>query len=193
MFGIRRKDVKRNMTISNILTFLRLLGATFIPVVFMAVSANFFFIYCGIIAVTDAVDGFIARKFNQETRLGKIMDPIADRFYAVMVIGTLVITTFISPIILILTLSREIFSLPAVVYCKMKGREYVPNAGKMGKLTTNLQFATFGLLILAGGSIVTIVFIIATFVSGIVTAFKYSRKTGFNNYCLSGLKRISFF
>ncbi len=75
------------MEIPNILTILRIiLVPVFIIFIWynMPVYALITFIVAGL---TDALDGYIARKYKQETQLGKILDPIADK--------TLLISAFI--------------------------------------------------------------------------------------------------
>ena len=62
-----------------LLTYLRILlgPVIFILSVFfeMYLSALVIFIFC---SITDYFDGFLARKFNQESSLGKLLDPIAE-------------------------------------------------------------------------------------------------------------------
>lgn len=67
------------LTIPNILTFLRMaLIPVFISLVYYGYGkwALTVFILAGI---TDGIDGFLARKFKQESDLGTIIDPIADK------------------------------------------------------------------------------------------------------------------
>jgi cardiolipin synthase len=67
------------LTIPNILTFLRMgLIPVFASLLFYGYSgwAMFVFVIAGL---SDGVDGFLARRFNQESELGTIIDPIADK------------------------------------------------------------------------------------------------------------------
>ena len=68
------------MSIPNILSIFRLLLIPFFT--YFIISKEDFFI-AGILLVisgiTDYCDGFIARKFNMSTNLGKILDPLADK------------------------------------------------------------------------------------------------------------------
>ncbi|GAB4261194.1 MULTISPECIES: CDP-alcohol phosphatidyltransferase family protein [Deferrisoma] len=45
-------------------------------------------VLCAVAGVTDALDGFLARRWNQVTRLGAVLDPIADK---VLVVGSVVV------------------------------------------------------------------------------------------------------
>lgn len=83
-----------NWNIPNILTVLRLLAAPGIAIVFVFVArpwadwiALLFFVGA---SVTDWFDGYLARKWNQQSRFGAMLDPIADK--AMVVIALLVVT-----------------------------------------------------------------------------------------------------
>ena len=80
-------------TIPNILTVLRLLAAPGVIVMFLYFDrpwADWFALILFIgVALTDFVDGYLARAWKQETKLGAMLDPIADK--AMVVIAFLVI------------------------------------------------------------------------------------------------------
>jgi cardiolipin synthase (CMP-forming) len=86
------------LTIPNILTFLRM---ALIPVFASLLvygytgAALVIFVIAG---VTDGVDGFIARKFNQESELGTIMDPIADKLLMTTAFIILTIPGILPPV-----------------------------------------------------------------------------------------------
>ena len=67
------------ITIPNLLTFLRMaLIPVFASLLFYNYSGLALFVFV-IAGVSDGVDGFLARRFNQESELGTIIDPIADK------------------------------------------------------------------------------------------------------------------
>lgn len=74
------------MTIPNFLSVMRIV--IIIPMARYLLKQNY--IVAGIMllisAVSDTLDGFIARKFNQVTQLGKILDPIADKLTLIAVV-----------------------------------------------------------------------------------------------------------
>ncbi|MBS8228394.1 CDP-diacylglycerol--glycerol-3-phosphate 3-phosphatidyltransferase [Vannielia litorea] len=103
-------------TIPNILTVLRLLAAPGVAVMFLYFHrpwADWFALVLFMAAaVTDFFDGWLARKWSQETKIGAMLDPIADK--AMVVIALLVITGFsgMNPWILLpatLIMFREVF------------------------------------------------------------------------------------
>ena len=83
-------------TLPNILTFLRLIAAPGIAIMFLYFNrpfADWFALALfGIAAITDFFDGYLARLWKQESRLGAMLDPIADK--AMVVIALLVITGY---------------------------------------------------------------------------------------------------
>jgi cardiolipin synthase len=67
------------LTIPNLLTFLRMaLIPVFASLLFYGYSGLALFVFI-IAGITDGIDGFVARRFQQETDLGTIIDPIADK------------------------------------------------------------------------------------------------------------------
>ncbi|MGH9457258.1 MAG: CDP-alcohol phosphatidyltransferase family protein [Thermoanaerobaculia bacterium] len=78
---------ERVWTVPNILSLVRLaLVPLFVVLSLRGAFAAAFFLFIGA-AATDALDGWIARRFDQRTRLGSFLDPAADK--------TMMVTTFI--------------------------------------------------------------------------------------------------
>ena len=83
-------------TVPNVLTTLRLLAAPGVAVMFLYFHrpwADWFaLVLFALAAITDFFDGYLARAWKQESRLGAMLDPIADK--AMVVIALLVITGY---------------------------------------------------------------------------------------------------
>lgn len=103
-------------TVPNILTLLRLLAAPGVAVMFLYFTrpyADWFALILFVsAAITDWFDGYLARSWKQETRLGAMLDPIADK--AMVVIALMVLTAFsgLTPWMLLpatVILFREVF------------------------------------------------------------------------------------
>lgn len=60
-----------------------------------------------LIAATDWVDGYVARRFDQVTRLGQFMDPMTDRVLIVTVAGTLLLAGVMPPSLAGLVIARD--------------------------------------------------------------------------------------
>jgi cardiolipin synthase len=87
-----------NWTIPNILTVIRLLAAPMVALMFLYFTrpyADWFALVLFVSAAfTDWLDGYLARSWKQETKLGAMLDPIADK--AMVVIALMVIIGFSS-------------------------------------------------------------------------------------------------
>jgi cardiolipin synthase len=71
----------RIITIPNLLSFIRL-GMVPVFLIFILVGADFAALVVLVVSsVTDYIDGQIARRFNQVSRLGQLLDPAADRLF----------------------------------------------------------------------------------------------------------------
>lgn len=82
---------RRILTIPNVITILRLLCIPlFLWLYFGAEEGLASFGLLGVLGATDWVDGWIARRFDQGSALGKILDPIADR---VLLLTTAIVLT----------------------------------------------------------------------------------------------------
>ncbi len=103
-------------TIPNILTVMRLIAAPGLVVMFMYFARPWADLYALILfvlaAVTDWFDGFLARSWNQQSKFGAMLDPIADK--VMVMIALFVITGFqgMDPLILFpatMIVFREVF------------------------------------------------------------------------------------
>lgn len=79
------------VTVPNILTYLRFLLVA--PFIFFFLNKNYIAaaLCIGFSGLSDCLDGFLARKLDQVTSLGKILDPIADKVTLVSVAVCMVI------------------------------------------------------------------------------------------------------
>ena len=103
------------MTIPNIITLVRLF---LVPAVVWAMLAGemrlalYGFVAAG---VSDAIDGFIARQFNQRSRLGAWLDPLADKLLLVSVFVVLGLKAELPLWLVILAVSRDAVIVGAVI------------------------------------------------------------------------------
>ena len=145
---------------ANILTFFRIIVSLAIPIGYWLViniSKNFneekFFLFLLILfilaSISDFLDGFIARKWNQESDIGKILDPIADKLLVIISLIILIISFEENPIIFfssILIIFREI--LISGLREITKSSDLILNVTKLSKWKTAAQLASIILLFL---------------------------------------------
>ena len=98
-------------------------------------------------AASDWLDGKIARALNQQSRLGQLLDPAADRLYIVATILALAIRAIIPWWLVGLLLAREL--LLGVVLARLRARGYGPlQVSFVGKAATLCLYYAFPLLLL---------------------------------------------
>lgn len=117
-------------------------------------------------AITDLIDGKIARKHNLITNFGKFMDPLADKF---MVIGALLAAIYVFPnqrLFLVITTAVTIFrelAISSVRLVAVNADNVVIAAAMPGKIKTVTQCIFTVLLILEAGVLGTFVPFFATY------------------------------
>ena len=98
----------RPFTVPNLISFGRLCCLPwFVWLVFGAEDRWGAALLLGVLGATDWVDGFIARRFNQVSELGKILDPTADRLLLLVALVALIIDGSLPIWIAVLALVRE--------------------------------------------------------------------------------------
>jgi len=90
-----------------------------------------------IASVTDKLDGYIARKYNQVTNLGKLLDPLADKLLVSAALIIMVAQSLIPAWIALIIIGREVFVSGIRIMAAAKG--IVLAADKHGKLKLVLQ------------------------------------------------------
>lgn len=99
-------------------------------------------------SLTDYLDGVFARKFNQVTRLGQLLDPAADRLYIFSTLIALSVTNHIPVWLAVLVVGRDL--MLAVVYPILATHGYGPlPVHYLGKAGTFALLYAFPLLLLA--------------------------------------------
>lgn len=132
------------MLAPNVVSLTRLPLALLFP--FATVNPPVAFAVLLAAGLTDVVDGWLARRNGQETALGAIVDPIADKVFAITVVVTLLVNGTLPLWAVPALLVREIFEAPLLAWCFLtkRKREERPRdvrANIPGKLATVLQFA----------------------------------------------------
>lgn len=108
------------MNISNLLSILRLLLALPVAILLYYDKIDIALIIGIIAGVTDFLDGFLARKLNQITELGKMLDPIADKVF-IGIIGIVLLIKETMPMwFFILIVGRDLLILLAGLFAKRK-------------------------------------------------------------------------
>ncbi|WP_440896776.1 CDP-alcohol phosphatidyltransferase family protein [Amphibacillus sp. Q70] len=130
------------LTLPNVISIFRIALIPLFVWLYLSIQAYFWtaviLIFSGI---TDAVDGYIARRFNAISNLGKVLDPIADKLTQIVALICL-LTQFPNMLIpLILMIFKELFvSITGMLVIQNTGE--VTGAKWHGKMTTVLFYVT---------------------------------------------------
>lgn len=143
----------RVATIANGITLIRLLG---LPVfVYLAAVRHAWliaFILFGVLAVLDSIDGYVARRFSQSTKLGSGLDPFTDRLTVLTISITLVVVGVVPVWLVVLVVLRDVLLLVLVVVFLRLGRPVpvrrIP-VTRVGKLATMALLVGLPFLLLA--------------------------------------------
>ncbi len=135
----------------NLLTMLRLVAIPFLVIAILnrhQEEALLIFVLAG---ATDAVDGRLARRLNQSTRLGQYLDPIADK----LMLSTLFLTTthmgLVPYYVTVLVFARDlgILVISMLLFFTHTMRDFRPSV--VGKANTLLQIFTMLVVLVTAG------------------------------------------
>ena len=166
---MRSAGQESNINLPNVLRLVRIL---LIPVFVMllidptpdrALAAAIVFV---VAAVTDLLDGYVARKTGQITKLGRLLDPIADKLLVLSALILLVQVDRVSALVAILIIAREVAVTGLRAIAASEG--LIMSAEVTGKYKMALQVIAIVLLVLEG----TVVEVIGNLhLAGIVTLY----------------------
>ena len=130
------------MSIPNLITLARIL---LVPIVVWAIStpgamwiAFVLFVAAG---VSDAIDGFLAKRFGMTTVLGAYLDPLADKALIVSIYLTLGVNNLIPRWLVILVVSRDILIVGGIMLAWVIGNPLTIKPLLVSKLNTVAQIA----------------------------------------------------
>lgn len=174
----------RIWTVPNVISFLRLLS---VPVFFwLLISGQDSIALIVLLAATssDFVDGYLARKLNQVTRLGTLLDPISDRLFIAASVVALSVRGMIPWILLAIVLARDIVLLCVYLY-KRRRFDDIPPVNYLGKVATFILFVAFPIIVVSSlvpdGALAELIAALGWFLGGVgslvywVTGLHYLR------------------
>lgn len=140
--------------VPNLLTIIRLVcSPLFLPLLIVyLLPYNLFWLNCVIatffclFSLTDFFDGYLARKFNQETAFGRVLDPIADKFLLYSTLVALLAAHKIFFYWVILFIGREFFMM-GLRHIALENNFSVP-VSMLGKIKTVFQMIMICVIIL---------------------------------------------
>lgn len=134
------------VTVPNLITYVRFLLVP--PFIYFFLKENYILagVMIGLSGLSDCFDGFFARRLNQVTSLGKILDPIADKVTLIAVaVCMLIYMPSILPIMLVLVAKEFLMLLGGFVLLIKKIAP--PPANVFGKVATLVFYFTICIII----------------------------------------------
>lgn len=124
--------------VPNALTIARFILIPFI--ILSLVNENYIltFVFLTLSALTDVLDGYIARKFDLISNFGKLIDPLADKTTQIAILTTLALKGFIPIWIIVIIFLKEFAMIAGASF--LYGKELVVSSRWYGKLATVLFY-----------------------------------------------------
>ncbi len=135
----RTHEPGRSLSIPNLITLARIL---LVPVVVWAIASGemrLAFILFLAAGITDAVDGFLAKRFGMASQLGAYLDPLADKAMIVSIYIALGIADAIPRWLVILVVSRDIMIVSAIILSWLLDKRVTLKPFTVSKLNTVAQ------------------------------------------------------
>lgn len=142
---------QESINVPNLLTLTRILLIPVFVVLFATPDPHRSIIAAivfAVAAVTDLLDGYLARRSGQVTKLGKLLDPIADKLLVLSALILLVNVDRVSALVAILIIAREVAVTGIRAIAATEGM--IIEAETTGKYKMALQVIAIVLLILEG-------------------------------------------
>lgn len=139
-------------TLPNIISMVRLAGVPLFLWLVLGPEADVWALVVLMLSgLTDWLDGYLARRLNQMSKLGEILDPVADRLYILAAVVGLAFRDIIPWWVAVILPARDIFLWGLVPFLRTRGYSALP-VHYLGKAATAALLYAFPLLFLGDGS-----------------------------------------
>lgn len=135
------------MTIPNFITVFRFLLVPLVVYALLVGAWEWAFTGFLVAGISDGVDGFIARHFNQRSKLGAYLDPVADKVLLVSVFIVLGILGELPLWLVILAVSRDLLIISAVLLSTIIGHPVEMKPLMVSKANTTVQIVLAALVL----------------------------------------------
>jgi cardiolipin synthase (CMP-forming) len=151
MKGVPLYDTDRVWTLPNVLSFLRLAGVPLMLWLILGPQADgLAVLVLALGGITDWLDGYLARAWHQTSRIGQMLDPIADRLYILAVLIGLALREIVPWWLFVIVVGRDVLIALLVPVLKTRGYSSLP-VHFLGKAATFSLLYAFPLVLLGSG------------------------------------------
>jgi len=120
--------------IPNILTVIRFILIPFIIIFTLKENYILSMVFLTLSGITDILDGYIARKYNFITDIGKLLDPLADKLTQISILVVLTIQSLVPIWVLIIVLIKELILIAGGLF--LYNKHLVVSSKWYGKIAT---------------------------------------------------------
>jgi cardiolipin synthase len=135
------------VTIPNYITIFRFILVPFIVMALLSGYVGAALIGFIVAGVSDGIDGFIARRYNQGSELGAYLDPIADKLLLVSLFVVLGVLEELPVWLVVIVVSRDIFIVGAVILGVVMGKPMEMHPLKVSKANTAFQIILVAIIL----------------------------------------------
>ena len=145
-------DTERVFTVPNVLSFIRLAGVPFFLWLLLVREADIWaVVVLAVGGATDWLDGYLARSWHQRSRLGQVLDPLADRLYILATLVGFAIREIVPWWLVALLAARDVLMVTTIgPALRRRGFVSLP-VHFLGKAATFALLYAFPLVLLGSG------------------------------------------
>lgn len=138
------------MTIPNLITALRITLAPVFVIYLINDRLNAALVVFLVCMVSDGIDGTVARLFDQKSRLGAYLDPLADKTLLVTAFVLLAVRGYLPAWLTVAAIARDVMILLGVLVFHLNRMEIKIRPSAVSKINTCFQFITLSIVLLKG-------------------------------------------
>lgn len=137
----------RAISIPNILTLLRILLTPLFIILLIRRAYPQGLLVFALAGISDALDGFIARCFDQRTRLGAYLDPLADKLLLVSAFVCLGAMQVLPAWLAVIVITRDVIIVLGIAVLTITDKPYEVRPSRISKCTTATQLVAIALIL----------------------------------------------
>ena len=180
----------KSMGVPNLITLARLFAVPFVIWLILVGCMTLAFLIFVLAGLSDAVDGFFAKRFNCETEFGRYLDPVADKALLVSVYVTMGQAGYLPIWLVILVVFRDFLIVGGFMFCRLLNKPIALQPLLIRKLNTTMQmiFAAFMLAVLGLGvsdfgmiGVLTNIVAVTTVASGVTYIMRWGLESAIDD------------
>ena len=139
MSNLSPPSLSSNITAANIVSMLRLLSVPFLAYFFIEGAYSWVFWIFIAASISDALDGYLARRLQSATPIGRMLDPIADKVMLITIFYLLGHYDYLPLWLVFLSISRDLAIILGILILQWKKCPFTTAPAFVSKLNTTLQ------------------------------------------------------